>query len=102
MMRSRTVGVLTAALLFPIGATLTACSAKITPEGAAKAVTDLVSEQTDFTPDDVSCPDGVEAKVGVTFDCEFAGPGGDYIAHMKIVKIEGEQVLFDISTELKS
>lgn len=101
MTRSR-VGVLTAALLLAMGPTLSSCSAKITPEGAAKAVTDLVSEQTDFTPEDVSCPDGVEAKVGVTFDCEFAGPGGDYIAHMKIVKIEGEQVLFDINTELKS
>jgi hypothetical protein len=49
----------------------------------------------------VKCPDGIDAKVGVTFDCQFTGPDGDYVAHMKVLKIEGEQVLFDINTELK-
>jgi hypothetical protein len=60
-----------------------------------------VSEKTDFKPTDVKCPDGIDAKVGVTFDCPFTGPDGDYVAHMKVLKIEGEQVLFDINTELK-
>ena len=79
---------------------LAGCSSSIKPEGAAQAVVNLVSEQTDFTPDDVTCPDGIEAKVGVTFDCKFTGPDGNYLAHMKIEKIEGEQVLFDINTEV--
>lgn len=88
-------------LLVPAGLALAACSATITPEGAAKAVTDLVADQTGYTPDDVTCPEGVEAKVGATFDCSFTGPGGEYIAHMRIERIEGAQVLFDISTEVK-
>jgi serine/threonine protein kinase len=76
-------------------------SSTIKPDGAAQSVVDLVSEKTDFKPTDVKCPDGVEAEVGGTFDCTFTGPDGDYLAHMKIDKIDGEQVLFDINTELK-
>ena len=80
-----------------------ACStpSTIRPDAAANSIVDLVFKQTDFEPTDVKCPDGVEAKVGGTFDCTFTGPDGDYLAHMKIDKIEGEQVLFDINTELK-
>jgi hypothetical protein len=82
---------------------LAACSSTSTikPDGAAQSVVDLVSEKTDFKPTDVKCPDGIEAKVGGTFDCTFTGPDGDYLAHMKIDKVDGEQVLFDINTELK-
>ena len=100
MMRTRVVRVGVAVFVGLVGLQLTACSSTIKPDGAAQAVVDLVSEKTDFTPDDVKCPDGIEAKVGVTFDCNFTGPDGDYVAHMKIEKIEGEQVLFDINTEL--
>lgn len=100
MMRTRVVRVGVAVFIALVGLQLTACGSTIQPEGAGQAVTDLVSEKTDFTPEDVKCPDGVEAKVGGTFDCTFTGPDGDYVAHMKIEKIEGEQVLFDIKTEL--
>jgi hypothetical protein len=83
-----------------VGLQLSACGSTIKPDGAAQAVVDLVSEKTDFKPEDVKCPEGIDAKVGVTFDCNFTGPDGDYVAHMKIEKVEGEQVLFDINTEL--
>src|ERR1700754_3100355 len=75
-------------------------SSTIKPEGAAQSVVDLVSEKTDFKPTDVKCPGGIEAKVGQEFDCSFTGPDGDYTAHMKVLKIDGEQVLFDINTKL--
>jgi len=100
MMRTRVVRIGVAVLIALVGLQLTACGSTIKPEGAAQAVVDLVSQKTDFKPDDVKCPDGIEAKIGVTFDCNFTGPDGDYVAHMKIEKIEGEQVLFDIKTEL--
>ncbi len=76
-----------------------ACSGKPTvkPEGAAQSVVEVVSKQTGFRPADVSCPSGVEAKVGVQFDCHFTGPEGKpYTAHMKITKVDGETVLFDV------
>ena len=76
---------------------LSGCGATIRPEGAAKSVVDGVSGQTAFHPTDVTCPSGVEAKVGGEFDCHFTGPEGKpYTAHMKITKVDGEAVEFDI------
>jgi hypothetical protein len=99
---TRPLGVRVGTGLF-IGAaavSLTACSATIKPEGAAQSVVDLVSEQTGFTPADVTCPDDVKADVGVEFDCTFTGPENTpYAAHMRIVKVEGENVVFDRSIE---
>jgi hypothetical protein len=68
-------------------------------DGAAKSVTGVVSEQTGFTPIDVECPSGVEAKVGETLDCTFTGPEGPYTAHMEITKVDGNDVLFKIQTK---
>jgi hypothetical protein len=101
---TRNLGIRFGIAVFVGAATLSlaACgTSTIKPDGAAQSVVDLVSEKTDFKPTDVKCPDGVEAKVGGTFDCSFTGPDGDYTAHMKILKVDGEQVLFDINTELK-
>ncbi|OBI77673.1 DUF4333 domain-containing protein [Mycobacterium sp. E740] len=75
------------------------CSSTIKPEGAAKSVVDLVSEQTGFKPTDVKCPDGVKAKEGTTFECRFTGPeGSQYTANMRVTKVEGEDVEFYIET----
>lgn len=70
----------------------------VVPEEAAKTVVRVVDEQTDFRPTDVECPSGVEAEVGGTFDCHFTGPEGPYVAHMKILDVEGERVDFRIVT----
>ena len=63
---TRTLRVRLGAGLF-IGAaalSLAGCGSTIKPEGAAQSVVDLVSEKTDFKPNDVKCPDGIKAKVG--------------------------------------
>ncbi|HEX2283678.1 MAG TPA: DUF4333 domain-containing protein [Mycobacterium sp.] len=81
-------------------ALLAGCSSTIKPEGAAKSVVDLVSEQTGFEPKDVKCPDDVEAKEGTTFECKFTGPEGEeYTADMRVTKVEGEDVEFYIQTK---
>jgi hypothetical protein len=74
--------------------------ATIKPDVAAKSVTDSISEQTGFTPTDVKCPSGVEAKVGVTFECHYTGPDGPYTANVKINKISGEDVTFFVTSHL--
>ena len=80
---------------------LSGCSkATIKPDGAAKSVTDVVSQQTGFKPTDVSCPSGVEAKVDEEFDCHFTGPDGPYTAHVKVTKVNGEDVEFYIQSKL--
>jgi hypothetical protein len=75
------------------------CGSTIRPEGAAGSVTDLVSKQTGFKPEDVKCPSGVDAEVGKEFECHFTGPEGkDYTAQMKVTKVEGDDVEFYIKT----
>jgi len=78
---------------------LTGCGATVKPDGAAKSVVDVVSRQTGFKPNDVHCPSGVKAKVGGEFDCGFTGPEGPYVAHMRITKVAGDDVEFDIKTQ---
>ena len=87
----------TAVLLVSLGALLAACGkSTIKPEGAEQVVVNVVSGQTGFRPTDVRCPSGVEAKVGVTFDCTFTGPEGPYTADMRVTKVDGERVLFSV------
>lgn len=75
------------------------CGSTIKAEGAAQSVSDLVAEQTGFTPTDVRCPDGVKAEAGTTFQCTFTGPEGvEYIANMRVTKVEGDDVEFYIET----
>jgi hypothetical protein len=78
---------------------LAGCGSTITPEGAAQSVVDLVKEQTGFEPKDVKCPGGVDAKEGTEFECKFTGPEGkEYTAHMRVTKVEGDDVEFYIQT----
>jgi Domain of unknown function (DUF4333) len=74
---------------------LTACGSTIRPDKTAEFITDKVSHQTGFQPTDVTCPSGVDAKVGGEFDCHFTGPDGPYTVHMRITKVDGEDVVYD-------
>jgi uncharacterized protein DUF4333 len=86
-------------LLIAAAGLVLGCGEKtVKADGAAKSVTDVVSRQTKFTPTDVKCPSGVEAKVGQTFDCTFTGPEGPYTAHLEITKVDGNDLLFKIQT----
>lgn len=77
---------------------LAGCTKTVKAEGAAQSVVDVVSKKTGFKPTDVTCPTGVTAKVGGEFDCHFTGPEGPYIAHMRITKVDGDNVEFDVTT----
>jgi hypothetical protein len=68
----------------------------IRPHGAELVVVNVVFGQTGFRPTDVRCPSGVEASVGVSFECHFTGPEGPYTAHMRIIEIHGERVLVSL------
>lgn len=87
------------ALLAAVAVGLAACGkTTIRPEGAERVVVNVVSSQTGFRPNDVRCPSGVEAKVGVTFQCRFTGPEGPYTAYMRVTEVEGERVEFAVRT----
>ncbi len=88
-----------AVLLGVVALQLTGCTSTIKADGAAKSVTDMVSSKTGFKPTDVTCPSGVEAKVGQEFDCHFTGPDGPYVAHVKVTKVNGDDVEFYIESK---
>src|ERR1700737_1736400 len=83
--------------LSALGLLAVACgSGTIKPDGAAKSVVDVVSQQTGFHPSDVNCPSGVDGKVGKDIDCHFTGPAGSpYPGHLKITNVEGDNANFD-------
>jgi hypothetical protein len=88
-----------AVLIVFIAALLAACGkTTVKPDGAEQVVVNVVSGQTSFRPTDVRCPSGVEARVGVTFECRFTGPEGPYTAYMRVTKVQGERVEFSVRT----
>jgi hypothetical protein len=70
----------------------------VIPEAASQTIVDFLSERFDFRPTDVTCPSGVESKVGQAFECQFTGPEGPYTAYMQITKVYGQSVEFNIVT----
>jgi hypothetical protein len=68
----------------------------IGPHRAEQVIVNVVFGQTGFRPTDVRCPSGVEARVGVTFNCHFTGPEGPYTAHMRITTVQGERVFVSV------
>lgn len=98
----RTHGVRLGAALIVGAATLglSGCGAAvISADSAQKSVADFVAKNTEVTASDVKCPDKTEAKVGVEFDCTFTAPDGDYVAHLKITKVDGTNVEYDIESK---
>ena len=86
-------------LIASLAMAVAGCGSTIKPEGAAGSVTDLVSKQTGFKPTDVKCPSGAAAEVGKEFECHFTGPEGKaYTAHMRVSKVDGDDVQFYIKT----
>jgi hypothetical protein len=75
------------------------CSKTISADSAQKSVADFVAQNTEVTASNVKCPDNTDAKVGTEFDCTFTAPDGDYVAHLKITKVDGTNVEYDIESK---
>jgi hypothetical protein len=72
----------------------------VVPEATANHVADYVAKYSPahVRPTDVTCPSGLEAKVGAEFDCHFTGPDGKYTAHLKIKGVEGTRIDYETNT----
>lgn len=93
--------------LFPtVGclALLSACGGQraIDPGATAHYVGDVVFQQTGFRPVDIRCPSGIAATAGGRLNCHFTGPEGPYTAYLRIVKVEGRHVAFQLDTKPSS
>ena len=76
------------------------CSSKMVIDAgkAQESVAQFVADNTEAKASNVKCPDDIDAKVGVEFDCTFTAADGDYTAHLKITKVDGTNVGYDIET----
>lgn len=86
-------------LLPSLALVVAGCSYTLKPDATAQTVTTSIKEQTGFEAKDMKCPDGVEAKVDVTFECTFTGPEGPYTAYVRITKADGEDASFYIESK---
>ena len=78
---------------------LAACGDKTIDAGnAEQTVTDFVSEETGFEPEDMSCPEDVPAETGEKFECSFTGPEGPYVAFVEVSEVDGDDAIFQIRT----
>jgi hypothetical protein len=86
--------------MLPAAALLSGCGTLVViPSGAEQVIRrlELRTHGTQIT--NVHCPDGVNAKVGVTFECHFNLPDGTkYTAHMRIVRVHAPEVDYFVST----
>lgn len=91
----------TAVLLSAAAMQLSGCTrgeaAQIVPAKAADLISRQVQNKSGFTPTEVNCPAGIEAKVGAQFACTFAGPKGKYAIRMTVTKVNGGIVDYDMS-----
>lgn len=91
----------TAVLLSAVAWQLSGCArneaAEIVPARAADLISRQVQSKSGFTPTDITCPPGIEAKVGAQFACTFAGPKGKYAIRMTVTKVDGGVVDYDMS-----
>jgi hypothetical protein len=83
---------------------LSACGghSQIVPAATANYIDGVVFRQTGFRPADTRCPSGVPAVPGGRLRCHFTGPEGPYTAYLRIVKVNGRRVIFQLDTQPSS
>jgi uncharacterized protein DUF4333 len=70
-------------------------------KSAEQSVIEAVAQSRKVTASNAVCPDGIEAKADVIFDCTFTSPDGQrHVAHLEITKVEGKMVQFSITADL--
>ena len=62
-------------VLASLAVVVTGCGSTIKPEGAAQSVTDLVSQETGFTPKDTCLPRGRQGRGGHRVRMQIHRPG---------------------------
>jgi hypothetical protein len=77
---------------------LAACGSVILSKPTAQTVSNAVYRRVGFRPTDVSCPSGIPAKVGGRFQCHFTGPDGPYVADLRILRVNGQRVDYQIQS----
>ena len=68
-------------------------------EALAQEVSDKLKGQVGRAPDSVTCPDDLKGEVGATMRCELEDGGQIYGVTVKVTKVEGTDVKFDMKVD---
>ena len=95
-----------------VGATVTAvlllsgCSGSVSIGGSgveseelAQEVSDQLEASVGQAPDDVECPDGLDAEVGAEARCTLTDGDATYGVSVTATAVEGDEVSFDIAVD---
>ena len=72
-------------------------TAIVIPSGAENVIRRVVRSHTGLSISHVTCPSGITAKAGNSFNCHFVAQGQSYVAHMHITKVAGSSVYYQVS-----
>lgn len=87
-----------AALALTLG--LSGCGgSSVESSDVEKQISSELGKQIDQTIDSVDCPNDLKAEVGEEETCTLTADGEDYDVAVKVTKVDGDNVSFDINVE---
>lgn len=85
-----------AALVLVAGATLAGCSSAVPQADVEDQISSQYEKQIGTPPDDVSCPEDLNAEKGATMTCQLTDSDGEYDVKVTVTSVEGDTANFDI------
>jgi len=89
--------VLTSAATAAAGILLLAgCSSTVDSDDVERSVSDSLEEQVGVAPDEVDCPDDLDAEEGATMTCTLEADDVEYDVEVEVTSVDGSDVEYDV------
>lgn len=85
-----------AALVLVAGATLSGCSSAVPQADVEDQISTLLEDEIGQAPEDVSCPEDLNAEKGAKMTCTTTIEGDEYDVAVNVTSVEGDTANFDI------
>lgn len=72
---------------------------KVSAGDAAQQISDVLEDETGQRPDEVTCPEDLEAEVGATMRCELTDGEATYGVTIGVTEVEDGVATFDIEVD---
>lgn len=84
-------------LLVPFAAlSLAACSFSVDSDDLETQISNELAELAGYAPEEIDCPDDLEAEVGATTQCVLTHEGVSLPVDVTVTSVEDRNVAFDI------
>ncbi|MDO9456499.1 DUF4333 domain-containing protein [Nocardioides sp.] len=89
----------TAAVLTTVAFSVAGCSKTVDLDSLEDQVSGFYTDTVGEDPDDVSCPDDIDAEKGATGTCTVTAGDTEYVVDVKVESIDGDTVNFSLEVE---